>query len=311
VKPWLTRAAVAVLAVALGITVGAGPLQRSNSARDNELTAQKAKVDRLQHRIDALESTAAFADAYATTTGPALVRGTLAGRSIALITLPGADPALVTRLRAGLDLAQAHVTAQVALAPTMASSSSRQLVEALTSQMITQAPSVTVPPDATGYQRFGALLARALGTGPTGDPAQAAYDETAVSIVSGLQSAELVTTIEPVSARAGLAVVVTGPEADTATDAAENAVPVTILQALAQQLPTVVVGPTGAAGGRGVIGALRASPAATGTVSTVDSAETAMGQVAAVLALTARTHGTVGSFGAVDAADGVLPGATP
>jgi hypothetical protein len=308
VKPWLVRAAVLVLAIALGIAVGAGPLQRSNSERDKQLAAQKTEVLRKQQRIDALESTATFGDAFAAATGQSLVKGTLAGRSVALVTLPGADQDQVAKLRADIEAAQGTITGQIGLAAKMADSSSRQLVEALTSQMLQQTPGVTVPADAGGYQRFGALLARALGTGPTGQPARAAYDTTAVSIVSGLQSADLITVTQAVTARAGLTLVVTGNRSATAAAAAENAVPLTILQALGDQVPTVVAGPTGAAGKRGVIGALRGNTAASAALSTVDSSDTTMGQLAAVLALAARTRGTIGQFGAVDAADGVIPG---
>ena len=310
-KPWLLRSAVAILAVALGVAAGAGPLQRGNSARDRELAAQKAQVVRTQQQLEVLKETAAFAEAYAGATGPALVQGTLAGRSVALVTLPGADPDVVAQLRAGIEAAQGKVTSQVDLAAAMARASSRQLVEALTSQMVTQSPGLAVPPDAGGYERFGVLLARAIGTGPTGTPARAAYDTTAVSIMSGLQSADLVKVSQPIEARAGLALVVTGPEAASEAAAADNAVPVTILQGLGRQLPTVAVGPTGAAGSRGVIGALRANSGAGAVVSTVDSAETAMGRVVGVLALAARARGTVGQYGAVRAADGVLPGAAP
>ena len=294
-KPWLLRVAVLVLVLALGVALGAGPLQHSNSRRDRDLAAQKAEVIRKQHRISALEATASFADAYAAATGPALTKGALAGRSVTLVTLPGADKNTVAKLRAGVEAADGKITGQVDLAAPMARASSRQLVEALTSQMLTQAPDVSVPADASGYQRFGALLARAIGTGPAGQPAQAAYDAPAVSVVSGLQSADLISVSQPISARAGLALVVTGP--------------VTVLQALGQQLPTVVVGPAGAASRRGVIGALRDSPASAKVLSTVDSGETTMGQVAGVLALAARAGGTIGQFGAVNAADGVLPGA--
>jgi hypothetical protein len=311
VRPGLLRAAVGVLALALGIALGAGPLQHSNSQRDKELASQKAELARRQHRIASLQAGASFAEAFGAATGPALTKGILAGRSVTVVTLPGADPDTVAKLRAGVEAAQGKLTGQVDLAAPMARASSRQLVEALTSQMLTQAPGVSVPADASGYERFGALLARAIGTGPSGQPPQAAYDTTAVGIVSGLQSADLATASQAIAARAGLVLVVTGPESQTAAGAADNAVPVTILQALGQQVPTVVVGPTGAAGDRGVIGALRGSPAATKVLSTVDSAETAMGRVAGVLALAARAGGTVGQYGAVGAADGPIPGAQP
>jgi hypothetical protein len=308
-RQWLFRTAVAVLAVALGVVVGAGPLQRSDSDRDRQLDARAAKIESQQRRIQALESAAAFGDAFGSAAAPTLLRGALAGRPLVLVTLPGADPDVVEKLRADVTAAQGRITAQVDLAPTMARSSSRQLVEALTSQMVTQVPTLPVPADAGGYARFGLLLARALGTGRTGVPAQAAYDNAAVGIISGLESAELVTVPQPVGARAGLALVVAGPEARNKAAAADNAVPVTILQAFASQLPTVVVGSTGAAGPRGVLGALRASTASSAVVSTVDSAETSLGQVAGILALAARARGTIGQYGAVDAADGAIPGA--
>jgi hypothetical protein len=307
VKPGLLRVAIAVLVAALGVAIGAGPLQHSNSQRDKELADHRAAAVRLQHRVDALRSSSAFADSYAAATGPTLLGGALAGRSVAVLTLPGADPDVVSKLRSDVQAAQGQVTAQVDLDARSTRSSGRQLVEALTSQMVTQTPGLDVPADASGYERFGALLARALGTGPSGQPARAAYDATAVGIMSGLQSADLVTVPQPVSARAGLALVVAGPEVTGADDPAENAVSVTILQALARQLPTVVVGSTGAAGERGVVGALRASAPSKGVVSTVDSVETSAGQVIGILALAARARGTVGSYGGVDAADGVLP----
>jgi hypothetical protein len=308
VKPLLARLAVLLLTVALGIGIGAGPLQRSNSARDKELAAEKAQVARKQAEIGQLRASGAFAEAFATAVGPTLTRGTLAGRSIALVTLPGADPAVVDALKAEIATAQGQITVQVTLADTMARSSSRQLVEALTSQMLTQAPSVHVPADAGGYARFGALLARAVGTGPTGAPAQAAYDATAAGIVSGLQSADLISLPQPESARAGLALVVAGPPARSDAAGAENSVPVTILRAFGAQLPTIAVGSTAAAGSRGVIGALRASDTKS-VLSTVDSIETAMGRVAGMMALAARARGTIGQFGAVNAADGPVPGA--
>ena len=308
-RPWLVRAAVGALAIALGIAVGAGPLQRTNKDRDKQIATQKADLARKQSHIEALEAGGAFADGFAAAVGPSLLRGTLTGQAVVILTLPGADPDVVTKLRADLGVARARVSGQVDLATAATSSSGRQLVEALTSQMLTQSSDVTVPADAGGYERLGALLALALGTGRTGQPPLATYDATAVGIVSGLVSADLAKASQAVDARAGMALVVAGPPARSKAAAADNAVPVTILRALGGRMPTVVVGWTGAAGPRGVIGALRAGTGAP-VLSTVDSDETTMGQLAAVLALVARVRsGTVGEFGAVDASGGAVPGA--
>lgn len=306
-RPGLLRAAVLVLVLSVGVVIGAGPLQHSNSERDRQLDAQRAEVAEKQRRIEALESGSAFAEAYAAATAPTLVRDVLTGRSVALLTLPGADPDVVEKVTSLVATAQGKVTARLALAPAAARASGRQLIEALTSQMLTsQAQGVTVPTGANGYERLGVLLARAVGSGPTGQPAQAAYDPTAVGIVSGLESAELVEVVQPVAARAGLVLVVTGGAAERA-GSGETAVPVTVLGAFGAQVPTVVVGPTDAAREGGLLAAIRAGTA--GRVSTVDSAETAMGRVVTVLALAARARGTVGQYGGVGAADGVVPAA--
>lgn len=198
-----------------------------------------------------------------------------------------------------------EVTADVSFAPVMGQASSRQLVEALTSQMATQNPDVTFPADAGGYQRFGLLLARAVGLPAAANQASAAYDDGSVGIISGMQTAGLITA-KDVSSRAALTLVVTGPAAASANAAGANAVPVTILRSYATGGSLVVAGPASAAGDRGIIGSLR-SAGRTDHLSTVDTVETIPGQVTAVLALSALTRGTTGSWGGTGAADGPIP----
>ena len=293
------------LVLALGIAIGAGPLQKSNQRRNDDLTAQKQKVAAKERQIASLRASEKYSAAYASATAAGLVRNALKGRSVTVLALPGADPASVTGVRDLIATAGGKVTALLTFEAVMGRSSSRQLVEALTSQMATQNPDVDIPANAGGYQRFGALLARAVGLPGGAGPDSAPYDETAVGIVSGLQTAGLVTAND-VSARADLTVAVTGPAAENADAAGVNAVPVTILRAYASQAPVVVAGPASAAGELGVIGSLRAGGAAAG-LSTVDTVEAVSGQVTAVLALAALSRGNTGSWGGVEAKDGPVP----
>lgn len=305
-RPSILRLVVAVLVLATGIALGAGPLQHSARERDRQLDVQKRKVARAESRIDSLTSAGAFADAYAQATAGGLVTGKLAGRTIALIQLPGAEKATVDALRTLLGSAGAQVTAEATLASTLASASSRQLVEALTSQMVTQIPGLGIPAGAVGYQRLGQLLARALGADGGAGPGGSPYDKTAIEIVAGLQAANLV-TVARVGPRPSLALVVAGPEAESAADAESNGVPVTIVGAFGAKVPTVLAGSTGAAGANGVLGELRADAGAAKAVTGVDSVETAMGRVSVVLALAARARGTIGQYGGVGDVDGAVP----
>ncbi|RNL79279.1 copper transporter [Nocardioides marmorisolisilvae] len=304
-RSWVMRLVGVALVLALGIAIGAGPLQKSNQTRDDELTAQKRKVVEKEHQIASLRAGEKYSSAYAAATAPDLVRNVLKGRSVTVLALPGADPNTVGGVRNLIAAAGGKVTAQVTFKPVMGRASSRQLVEALTSQMATQNPDLQIPATASGFQRFGLLLARAVGLPADSAQDTAPYDETAVGIVSGLQTAGLVTATDP-TARADLTVAVTGPAAENADAAGANAVPATILQSYAGQAPVVVAGPASAAGPLGVLGSLRSGGAVAG-LSTVDTAESVSGQVTTILALAALGRGNTGSWGGVDAKDGPVP----
>jgi hypothetical protein len=302
---WLMRTVGVVLVLALGVAIGAGPLQKSNERRDDELAAQQRRVAEKQREIASLQASEQYSAAYAAATAAGLVRGALKGHSVTVLALPGADSASVAGVRDLITAAGGAVTGTITFAEVMGRASSRQLVEALTSQMAAQNPGLEFPENAGGYQRFGVLLARAVGLPRQADKATAPYDETSVGIVSGLQTAGLITETG-VSSRAALTVAVTGPAAASADAAGANAVPTTILRAYAAQAPLVVAGPSSAAGELGILALLRTGDAVK-DLSTVDTVETVSGQVTAVLALAALTRGTTGSWGGPEAEDGSIP----
>ncbi len=298
----LVGLAVLVLAIALGIAVGAGPLQHDASQRERDAKAAAAQLQGARMQVAALRAQVQAAATYDDATAVTAIRGTLTGHDVALVALPDADPRSVTALRRLLTAAGATLTADVALGAPMATVTSRQLVEALTSQMATQAQ-LTIPASSDGYQRFGLLLARGIGVPPSAHAVSATYDPAALSIMAGFQTAGLVTSAK-VTARAALVLVVTGPSARTADAAAENAIPVSFLRALSGQVGTVVAGPSSAAGALGIIGSLRSgSPG----LSTADGTELTRGRIAAVLALAARTRGVVGDYGSIGQVAGPIP----
>jgi hypothetical protein len=301
-RPRLIGLAVLVLAIALGMALGAGPLQHDASQRSRAADAQAARLAATGRQVAQLAALSRAAAAYDDATASSAVRGTLTGRGVALVALPGADPATLTALRTLLATAGAQVTADVLLGAQSVTGSSRQLVEALTSQMVAQAQ-LSAPTSDDGYQRFGLLLARAIGIPSSTHTATTAYDATALAIMAGFQTAGLVSSAK-VSSRAALVLVVAGTPARPGAASAQNSIPVSILRAMAAAVGTVVAGPGRAALPWGVVGSLRSgSPG----MSTTDSSELTRGRVAAVLALAALTRGVIGNYGAVGQVDGPIP----
>ncbi len=298
------RAAMAALVLALGIALGAGPLQEDNDRRARALAAQQETLADRDREIAELGRGRAFEAAYAEATAARLVRGVLTGRTVALVQLPGADPTTVADLRELVAGGGGEVVADVALSAPLGQPSERQLVIALASQMAAQ-EKLTMPAGSNGYEQFGVLLARAIGIPAVVRTRQAPYDETALGIVSGFQTADLVGTDAAVTRRAALTLVVTGPPGADG----EDGVFATVMRAYASRTRVVVAGPTGAAGPTGVLGLLRADDSPESLLSTVDSAELASGRVAALLALGEQARGAVGSYGGLGARDGAVPDA--
>lgn len=295
-----------LLALAVGIVLGSGPLQRDtdeDTAGDGDrqaLLAAEADVDRLEQIVE-------YDDAFAEATSAGLLRRKLDGRAVTLVALPGADEAALTRLTESVDRAGGRVTAQVVVAEALLEVDNRQLVDELASQMHdTARKQVDVPAGASGYERMGRLLAYAVGsTKKAGERT----DRAAESILAGVSTAELVTTRGNVSRRGSLVLVVTGPPVGTADDrAGAGSILATLADAFAQGTDGVVVaGPVSAGAEDGLVAAVRSDPTAAASVSTVDVVERVSGAVVAVLALAGEASGEQGHYGSAAAADGPLP----
>ena len=296
----LMTVVAALLLLGFGIALGAGPLQGDGDQLRRESAAQRAALADRDARLDRLASEAKLATAYTDATASRVLAGRLAGRRIALVTLPGSDAPTVKRLEILLKAAGAPVTARVAIADQLLDADAQGLVDALSSQMVTESTGLVVPAGAGGYLRTGALLGRAVGVPPAARVASAPPDPTSAAIRSGLDAAELVTS-STVIARAALAVVVLPPT----TPAARAGALAEVLTGLAGQVPTVVAGPGSTALDGGVLALLRGEDP-TG-LSTVDSVETSAGGVATVLAVAGLTRGRTGDYGTLGTVDGPVP----
>ena len=278
---------VVVMALAVGIALGAGPLSDLGSS------PPKAAAEPPPVPDTAGDEAAAYADAFAGTVAQSLYAGRLHGHPVALVALPGADDDVVAALTEQVRLAGTRVIGTYGVRRALLDPNEKTLVDTLGIQLVGQLGADVVTPDATTYDRIGQLLGRAVAT----TSKSAALDQAKVaSLRASLHGAGLLAQTEEGEPNlAPLVLVVTGNEV-------EQPILGGLVAGLAAVAKGVVVaGPSGSGG----IAALRSQPPVR-PVATVDGTDTATGRVAAVLALVHVLATPGGSFGA-SGTDGSVP----
>jgi hypothetical protein len=296
------------LALAVGVALGGGPLNREV---DNTLVEQ-VQADRqakaaLRAEIEALRSTNSFTDEFADAIAPGLVGETLSGRVVTIAVLPSASQEEVAGLGDMIATAGGTVGGTVRVGDGLLDVQNKQLVDELASQLLEGASDVSVPEDASGYERVGALIARAVGTE---EPGGAAADGTSDSILAGLSTAGLLSVEGDLQRRGGLVLFVGGPGAGSVEQRqGANSIATTVIGAVdADTAGSVVVGPVASARVGGLLRVIRDDVVTAGDVSTVDVLGRSAARIVTVMALAGQAGGQTGHYGAVDAADGAMPG---
>jgi Copper transport outer membrane protein, MctB len=274
------------LALTVGVVLGGGPL--SEVGRD-ALTSTAA-----QPKPGPGDDASAFGDAFATAAATQLYDEQLAGRSVALVSLPGADERVVEGLVGQIEHAAGTVEAKYTLQPGLVDPGEKSLVDTLGSQLMTQFDSEVAEEGAPTYERMGQLIGTAIADEEDGADA----GEGATSIRQSLAGADLVALPEDEPGRAPLVLVVLGDDVD-------DDILGGLLAGMASRARGVVVVGDTRSGTNGDVAALRASPEA-GRVTTVDGGELGVGQVTTVLALVRSLSEKGGSFGA-SGSDGAVP----
>lgn len=271
------------LALAAGIALGGGPL--SDLGRDDRPAAASTRPD------PALQQRAAYGDDFADASASALYAGGLKGRTVSIVTMPGADGDTVSALGAQVEAAGGSVAGTYDVQRALTDASEKSLVDTLGSQLVTQLGSGAASSDASTYVRIGQLVGLAVAQSdlPSSD---------AASVRESLAGAELLTSPHG-AVRAPAVLLVLGRHTDPA-----------ILSGLvaglaAKATGVVVVGTSAAATAAGDLGVLRGDAAAE-HAATVDGVEAPLGRVTAVLALIRSLTVQGGSFGAAGS-DGAVP----
>ena len=280
------------LALAAGIVLGGGPLSdvgptaaTSSGASDATPTEDRAQTDYTESVVSAL--------------GPATVSGRLAERSVAVVTVPGADEQVVTALTEQVTAAGGTVSARYDLSADIVDPGQKSLVDTLGSQLLTQQAEGDVAAEASTYDRIGQLLGLAIATK---EAAGQDVNGKARAIVDAVSGAGLMAKPGEVAQRSPLVLVVLGTDAG---DEGSDAILAGLAQGLAVQAGGVVVAGATSDGGEGQLGRLRADPVSA-AVATLDGVDTAAGRVATILTLQRSLTTPGGAFGA-SGADGPVP----
>ena len=269
------------LALAVGVTLGGGPL--SDLGRDSEPAAKATPGQQDRGRA------AAYADEFAKASAKTLYADRLRDHDVSVLTLPGADRKVVSALNAQVEAAGGTVAGVYDVQAPLVDASEKSLVDTLGSQLMTQLGGA-VAADASTYDRLGQLLGLAVATTELSP-------EDAVSIRQSLAGGELLNSPGE-AGRTPLVLVVLGDHVD-------DAILSGLMSGLAAKATGVVVAGDTASGTQGDLEALRAQPSAA-KVATVDGTESPLGQVTAVLALARSLTEPGGSFGA-SGSDGTVP----
>ncbi|WP_210503695.1 copper transporter [Nocardioides xinjiangensis] len=280
------------LALAAGIVLGGGPLS------DVGATVATSRSDTDAPPAEDRSGTD-YTESFVSTLGPSVVADRLAERSVALVTVPGADEQVVTALAGQVEAAGGTVSARYDLTEDIVDPGQKSLVDTLGSQLLTQQADGDVAPDASTYDRVGQLLGLAIATK---EPEGQEVNGKARAVLDAVTGAGLVEGPDEVPQRSPLVLVVLGTDAG---DEGSDAILAGLAQGLGAQALGVVVAGTTQDGRSGQLTRFRADPATAG-VATLDGVDTVAGRIATTLLLQRSLSTQGGAFGAAGA-DGPVP----
>jgi hypothetical protein len=293
------------LALALGVILG------STAISDRLLSGLGADRDELGRRVSELQAEAnglhaqlAEVNTFSLEVGPRVVRDTLIGRRVMIVTTADADPGDRDALTALLRNAGATVTGEVQLTDAFSDPSRVDQLSELTTRLVPAGAVLPTTEDAGTLA--GGLLGSLLLVDPgTGQPRATPAETTAV--LAGFGDGGFL-RVSPQTQPAQLAVVLTGGavgrdgSGDRAAAVARFATELDRSGAGA-----VLAGRPGSAAGNGSVGVVRSDTAATAVLSTVDDVSTPVGRVITVLALAEQAQGRAGRYGTAAGVQAVLP----
>lgn len=290
------------LALAIGLVVGTAALNGPVAdSFDDQVTSLGKKNEQLREQVSHLEDELTREEQFATEAAPALVGGTLSGRRLLLVVLPG-EQKFADQLATMLTAAGATLTGRITVQNKFVDpANALELLDLSDKASQPSLPAGELPNNVDGVETSGALLGAAL---LDRNPAVEAADQQAV--LAAYTSAGYLTVDAKVTGPAEAAVVVAASPPVDKDAAARNSATVTLVSQFATSRPAVVA--AGSVGDGSLVSAVRADPALVKAISTVDNAATVQGQVATALAAAeVLQQARTGQYGLTTGATSLLP----
>lgn len=292
------------LALALGIILGAGPLQNSiGDTLSGQVETLRTSRDEARAELALTQTHLEGSEAALNLAGEQFLPGTLTDRNVALVVLPGTNADVVDGLEAELELSGAKISAQVKLTASFVDSAKGTYRGALATQLKQYVTGL--PDNPSNDQVVAAALDMVLRSGPENADAK-------VLLGSLTSDKDALFTVErEVTAAADAVVVITPnslyPESDEKLEAdaqsevdAQDAIYVKAFGTIAGRGATVALGR--ALQDTDLLTQMRAL----GTGSTVDSAGSTAARINVPLALASELTGKHIALGSQNGAQAAL-----
>ena len=289
------------LALAVGVVLGAGPLQNSlGTALNDQVTSLRENRKAMQTQLEQTEAAVNNRDDYIAAAATAYLPGTLEGKKIALAVLPEAKSDDIDTIITQVEAAGGTINGRESLTTARTEPSREAFRESYSGQLAGRLGK-TVSTDGNGV--LGEGLGAALTSG----------SDNARQLMELLTATDtpLVSVDTRLNGPADMIVVV-GPRSPDAAETRDAATTDSLSQAAsswakaltgtAAVSTAVVVG--GADDETDVVSALRTAKAA---VTTIDSVGQVAAAVSTPLALVSTASGTKGHYGFDKGADAVMP----
>ncbi|MFC8597097.1 MULTISPECIES: copper transporter [unclassified Isoptericola] len=304
------------LALAVGIILGAGPLQGPlGDQLTEQVDALRTERNTLRDELGDARTTADEQRQFIDSAGDQLVAGSLEGKNVAVVEVDEVSDASRKAVLDELEAADATVVAQERLAASWTSADELTMRETVADGLRAKLPADAVDGVIDEDSGPAQLLAASLTVALTGSgPGVGTFSDAALEQQHLLQQVGLVEQVAEPSAPADAILLLSGggtgtEDGEETTDADPEQTGMGALAALAGTSAqvagtSVVAGPTTQDGD--LVATVRADDQLAELVSTVSGVEQTTGQIVVPLAIAAQDAGTVDQYGFEDGAT-VLP----
>jgi hypothetical protein len=320
---------VSIVAVFLALTVGLviGSSYLSKVAYDelnNQLGSLRSQNQALHGTQNQLDAQVRDRDSLIAALGPDAVAGKLAGHSVAVVLLPGADGSAGDALTDLLGKAGARVTGEVTLKSGLLDPSQAGKLAGAAAKLpagerggeqlpAPSSSSSSAPPSPViALADIAGAVVHRIPAGPSGAGEQTITDQASQDVLTAYSDAGFLEAKASSAASADL-VVVLAPPAPSSGSAANDAADALYLGFLkdltggGRSAGAVLAGPASSAASPGLLAAALKDGWASKNVSTADSADQPSGRIITVFALAEAAGGKTGHYGLTGTADGPLP----